>query len=63
MHRLIAPLILILILILTLFSASLVAQDRNAVVLISIDGFMPDYFERTETPNYDLIIEEGVLAD
>ncbi len=50
-------------LILTLFSASIVAQDRNAVVLISIDGFMPDYFERTETPNFDLFIEEGVLAD
>ncbi len=53
----------IALLILTLFSASIVAQDRNPVVLISIDGFMSDYFERTETPNFDLIIEEGVLAD
>ncbi len=53
----------LLTLTLSLHSATLAAQQRNAVVLISIDGFMPEYFDRTDTPNFDLIIEKGVLAE
>lgn len=32
------------------------------VLLISLDGFRWDYFEKTNTPNLDLIINEGVKA-
>lgn len=54
---------MILLVMLATMTASLPAQDRNAVVLISIDGFRPDYFERTETPNFDQLIQKGVKAD
>jgi len=33
------------------------------VILISMDGFRWDYTERTDTPNFDFLIENGVRAE
>ena len=42
-------------------------QNRNTeepkLLLISIDGFHPDYFDNYETPNINRLAETGVLAD
>ncbi len=35
----------------------------HPVLLISIDGFMPEYMERNETPNLDRIAQNGVKAE
>ncbi|MDG5766822.1 ectonucleotide pyrophosphatase/phosphodiesterase [Balneolales bacterium ANBcel1] len=40
-----------------------VHAETNPVILISVDGFMPEYLERTETPNFDALAGSGVLAD
>ena len=32
------------------------------LILISMDGFRWDYTERTDTPNFDFLIEKGVRA-
>jgi predicted AlkP superfamily pyrophosphatase or phosphodiesterase len=37
--------------------------DSNKLLLISIDGFHPDYLKNYETPNLDRIVEQGVLAN
>ena len=37
-------------------------QDQK-VLLISVDGFMNEYLDRNETPNFDRFIENGVIAD
>lgn len=34
----------------------------NPVLLISIDGFMPEYMDRNDTPNLDCIAQQGVRA-
>jgi len=38
-------------------------ESRTPIILISIDGFRWDYFEKTDTPNFDRIIENGVRAE
>lgn len=53
----------VIVMIVLTVTITTTASDRNAVLLISIDGFMPDYFERTETPHFDRLIREGVIAD
>lgn len=35
----------------------------NPVLLISFDGFMNEYIERNETPNFDRILKNGVKAE
>ena len=35
----------------------------NPVLLISIDGFMNEYIERNETPNFDRFLADGVQAE
>jgi predicted AlkP superfamily pyrophosphatase or phosphodiesterase len=35
----------------------------NPLLLISIDGFINEYVERNETPNFDRLIREGVKAE
>ena len=35
---------------------------ENTVLLISFDGFKWDYIDKTETPNFDEFISEGVKA-
>ena len=37
--------------------------ERNYVVLVSFDGFRPDYLDRFETPAFDRIARAGVVAD
>jgi predicted AlkP superfamily pyrophosphatase or phosphodiesterase len=39
------------------------AEDQNPVLLISIDGFMNEYLERNETPNFDRFVKNGVQAE
>ena len=38
-------------------------NETNQVLLISIDGFMNEYIDRNETPNFDRFIEQGVQAE
>jgi predicted AlkP superfamily pyrophosphatase or phosphodiesterase len=38
-------------------------SDPNPVLLISIDGFMPEYMTRVDTPNLDRIAANGVKAE
>jgi len=38
-------------------------NEAPKLLLISIDGFHPDYVDKYETPNIDLLAETGVLAD
>ena len=38
-------------------------NEAPKLLLISIDGFHPDYVDKYETPNIDLLAEAGVLAD
>ncbi len=35
---------------------------KNAIILLSLDGFRWDYIDRTETPNLDFLINSGVRA-
>lgn len=37
--------------------------ESRKVLLVSIDGFMNEYLDRNETPNFDRFIESGVQAD
>ncbi len=38
-------------------------DQPNPVLLISIDGFMNEYIERNETPNFDRFLANGVQAE
>ena len=38
-------------------------DTANPVLLISIDGFINDYHERNETPNFDYLHQNGVMAE
>lgn len=38
-------------------------DNTNPVLLISIDGLMPEYIERNVTPNFDRIAQDGVKAE
>ncbi len=35
----------------------------NKVLLISFDGFRHDYLNKTDTPNFDQMIEDGVISE
>ena len=37
--------------------------ERNYVVLVSFDGFRPDYLDRFDTPAFDRLARTGVVAD
>lgn len=37
--------------------------EGGTVLLVSLDGFMPDYLERFDTPNLDRIAAEGTRAE
>jgi predicted AlkP superfamily pyrophosphatase or phosphodiesterase len=39
------------------------AQTPDTVILISVDGFRPDYLNRGATPNLNAIAKTGVLAE
>ncbi len=38
-------------------------SEKPPVLLISIDGLMPEYLERNDTPHFDRIAENGVKAE
>ena len=37
--------------------------DRPYVVLVSFDGFRPDYLDRVATPHFDRLARSGVISD
>ncbi len=55
-----------LFLLLAVFLSINCASDIDKgqqVLLISFDGFRPDYLSKTETPNFDKLIQNGVTAE
>ncbi len=57
---------LILCLILSIFvfsSCSGQDNERTPLILISIDGLKPSYFDKTDTPTLDSLAARGVLAE
>ena len=38
-------------------------EPTTPLILISVDGFRWDYFDKVETPNFDRIINNGIKAD
>lgn len=38
-------------------------EALDKLLLISFDGFRADYLTKTETPNFDKLVEEGVFAE
>ena len=38
-------------------------ENYEPIILISIDGFRWDYFEKTKTPNFDKIIDGAVISE
>ncbi|MEX0844233.1 MAG: ectonucleotide pyrophosphatase/phosphodiesterase, partial [Balneolaceae bacterium] len=60
-----------LLLLLIVFSASFfgcsnsqsTAPAGQKLLLVSFDGFRHDYLTKTETPNFDQIVETGVVSD
>lgn len=37
--------------------------DSNQLLLVSFDGFRVDYLSKTDTPNFDYLIENGVVSE
>lgn len=65
MHFKLSPVTFISAFLLLILAGCTSQNSRNTekVLLISIDGFMPEYMERFETPALDSLALEGVLAD
>ena len=40
-----------------------VNHENRKVLLISFDGFRADYLTKTETPNFDKLVENGVISE
>jgi predicted AlkP superfamily pyrophosphatase or phosphodiesterase len=55
-------LLLAIMLVLPAFAASRINDLRPTLILVSIDGFRPDYLDRIPTPNLHAIMERGVHA-
>jgi len=61
--------IILLIILITLLSCNstsdktTIDEPENYLILISMDGFRWDYMDKTDTPNLDRLIENGVKAD
>lgn len=45
------------------FITSCRQQEPNKLLLISFDGFRADYLAKTETPNFDSLVESGVTSE
>ncbi len=54
--------VLLLLLSLPVIGADRINDLRPTVILVSIDGFRPDYLDRVDTPNLHALIERGVHA-
>jgi predicted AlkP superfamily pyrophosphatase or phosphodiesterase len=52
----------VLMLVLPAFAAERINNLRPTVILVSLDGFRPDYLDRIETPNLQAILERGLHA-
>lgn len=58
-----------LVLLLFVFNCALFEDEHSEIylptpiILISMDGFRWDYIDRTETPNLDYVVSEGVHAE
>jgi predicted AlkP superfamily pyrophosphatase or phosphodiesterase len=57
------PIISILLALLLLQACSTTEPTQRPVILISFDGFRPDYVEKYNTPHLDAIIRNGVKAE
>ena len=44
-------------------SSSIKKVSSNQLLLISFDGFRADYLSKTDTPNFDKIVEKGVVSE
>src|SRR5512140_99017 len=53
---------LLLVLMLPAFAAERINDLRPTVIVVSVDGFRPDYLNRIETPNLHALMERGVHA-
>lgn len=55
---------LLLVLAVSGFSCTGESQrGHNKVLLISFDGFRADYLTKTDTPNFDVLVEGGVISE
>src|SRR4051812_26489181 len=52
----------LLLLALPAYAANRINDLRPTLILVSIDGFRPDYLDRIETPNLHAIMDRGVHA-
>jgi len=52
----------LLTLLLALAAGAAAAQPTNPVILVSMDGFRPDYLDRGVTPNLNRLVAGGVRA-
>lgn len=43
--------------------SSISKKNTNKVLLVSFDGFRADYLSKTETPNFDELVESGVESE
>ncbi|MEP1151632.1 MAG: alkaline phosphatase family protein [Balneola sp.] len=55
--------ITVLLLAVLCISCSSAIENKPQLLLISFDGFRADYISKTDTPNFDKLIEEGVVAE
>lgn len=46
-----------------LINCSPTSETNPQLLLISFDGFRADYISKTDTPNFDKLIEQGVIAE
>lgn len=55
--------LVLLVVVLTTLACSRPQEQNHKLLLISFDGFRHDYIAKTETPNFDRIITDGVVSD
>lgn len=51
------------LLIFTACGPSSPQQESNKLLLVSFDGFRYDYLTKTDTPNFDKLVEDGVISN
>ena len=55
--------LLLIICLLLNCTAKEAKQNENNLILISFDGFRADYLSKTETPNFDILANQGVSTE
>jgi predicted AlkP superfamily pyrophosphatase or phosphodiesterase len=61
-YRSLVVVCLLLVLVSSAFAAERITNLRPTVILVSIDGFRPDYLNKVETPNLHSIMARGTHA-